>query len=499
MKVGPRSSVQFVESQLERSRSLRHSDKRRWPMALGLLLVVAFIAGIFSSSSAAIAGAWCIALMLLLLFLSVPVAISLAIPSLIGTYAVSGIPASVGMLSTAPFDAASSWTMSVLPMFIFLGMLLSESGIAVKIYDAAGKWFNWLPGGVGISTTVAGAGLASVSGSTIGMTYTLGRAGIPEMLRAGFDKRLAFGTVIMAGLPGGLIPPSVLLVVYAGLASVPVGPQLIAGVVPGILIAALFSVVIFGISVIAPQLAGRDHPKTVENSSVTWGSRFKSLASIWSLLLIIATLFGGMFSGVFTPTEAGAASAFIAVLLTLYYARNDGPFARVQAAAAATVSATASVYFLIIGAEMLMRMLALTGVARKLTEFVSDLGLGRVAFLLVLVVFYLVLGMFFDTLSMLLLTVPILLPTLGFMDINLLWFGIFVVLLGELAMVTPPLGILPYIVLNIAKDPAVNLGQDVKLTDVLISVAWFLPFAVLFLVFLIFVPEVAEWLPAFVQ
>ena len=187
------------------------------PGRIGMIVCFALLAvclvGFFTSPSGPVAGLWCIAMMIVLMFMSVPVAIALAIPSLVGAYGLAGIPATVNILGTAPFHAVSKWSFSVLPMFIFMGMLLANSGMAARIYRATDRWFSWLPGGIGIGTTAAGAGLASVSGSTIGMTYTLGRAGIPEMLRAGYDKRVAVGTVIVSGLPGGLIPPSILLVV----------------------------------------------------------------------------------------------------------------------------------------------------------------------------------------------------------------------------------------------------------------------------------------------
>ncbi|WP_420734154.1 TRAP transporter large permease [Brevibacterium luteolum] len=464
-------------------------------LGIGLALFAGCLAGLFTSPTPQIAGMWCIAMMLILLFLAVPAAIALAVPSLIGVYALSGIPATVNILSTSPFHSVSQWSYSVLPMFIFMGMLLTQSGLTSKIYRAADHWFSWLPGGIGIGTTAAGAGLSSVSGSTIGMTYALGRAGIPEMLRAGYDRRVAVGTVIVAGLPGNLIPPSILLVVYAGIASVPVGPQLIAGTLPGILLAVTFAVFIFLLGLFAPALVGKGRDTGAEAVASTWRDRFRSLGDIWGFPLILIVLFGGMFSGAFTPTEAGAAAAFAALLLCLLYTRRDKPLTRVGQAAISTVSATAAIFFIMIGAEMLTKLLAITGLAPMITGFITDLGLSRISFLLVLVVIYLIMGMFFDTLSMMLLTIPILLPTLDAMDVSALWFGVFVVLLGELGMITPPVGILSYIVHNIAKAPEVNLGHTITLKDVFTALLWFLPIAVLFLALMILFPEMATWLP----
>lgn len=471
-------------------------------LTIGFGLVAACLIGLFTSPTAAIGGAWCIGMMLVLLFLSVPVAIALSVPSIIGVYAVSGIPATMNILSTAPFSAVSDWSMSVLPMFIFMGMLLTQSGLSGKIYRVADHWFSWLPGGIGIGTTFAGAGLSAVTGSTIGMTYALGRAGIPEMLKAGYDRRMAVGTIMVSGMTGNLIPPSILMVVYAGIASVPVGPALMAGAVPGILLAVCFAAFIFGIGVAAPKLVGRGQnaQSPTKNTDTTrhtptWRDRFTSLTGVWGFAIILVVLFGGMFSGIFTPTEAGAAAALCSLLLCLWEKRGEQPWRKVAESAMDTVAATSAIFFIMIGATMLTSLLAITGLAPILTGLITDLGLSRIGFLLVLIVLYIVMGMFFDTLSMMLLTIPILLPTLETMGVSPLWFGVFVVLLGEFAMVTPPVGIIPYIVHSIAKNPEVNLGATVTLRDIFISLLWFLPVGVIFLILMVAVPGMTEWLP----
>ncbi|WP_432789013.1 TRAP transporter large permease [Brevibacterium sp. K11IcPPYGO002] len=471
-------------------------------LTIGFGLIVVCLAGLFTSPSAAIGGAWCIGMMLVLLFLSVPVAIALSVPSIIGVYAVSGIPATMNILATAPFSAVSDWSMSVLPMFIFMGMLLTQSGLSGKVYRVADHWFSWLPGGIGIGTTFAGAGLSAVTGSTIGMTYALGRAGIPEMLKAGYDRRMAVGTIMVSGMTGNLIPPSILMVVYAGIASVPVGPALMAGAVPGILLAVCFAAFIFAIGVIAPNLVGRGpdaqnptNNRDTTRPTTTWRDRFTSLTGVWGFAVILVVLFGGMFSGIFTPTEAGAAAALCSLLLCLWEKRGEQPWRKVADSAMDTVAATSAIFFIMIGATMLTSLLAITGLAPILTGLITDLGLSRIGFLLVLIVLYIVMGMFFDTLSMMLLTIPILLPTLETMGVSPLWFGVFVVLLGEFAMVTPPVGIIPYIVHSIAKNPEVNLGATVTLRDIFTSLLWFLPVAVVFLILMITVPGMTEWLP----
>jgi tripartite ATP-independent transporter DctM subunit len=465
------------------------------PVAFLILAFVGIVCtvGLFTSVSDLASGLWTIALMLCFMFMGMPIAVSMMLSSALGIYYVSGSLALTNIMSTTAFSASSSWSMTVLPLFVLMGLLLTQAGITQRLYRATELWFGWLPGGQGIGTTAAGAGLASVSGSTIGMTYALGRAGIPEMLRAGYDRRVAVGTVITAGLPGQLIPPSILLVVYAGIAEVPVGPQLIAGLIPGLAIAGLYAVALLLLGIFLPKLVGRDGSRA---DTVTWTERFHALASVWGFPLIMIVLFGGMFSGTFTPSEAGAAAAGMALVLAVVYTRRNQPLGHVMSAAIGAVRATAAVFFILIGAHMLTRMLAVTGLAESVAGFITGLGLSRVAFLCVLVVAYILMGMFFDTMAMVLLTVPILLPTLYVVGIDPLWFGVFIVLLGEIGMLTPPVGVLSYVVYNLCKRRDVNLGTRISLNDVFMALVWFLPLAIVFLLILIVWPDVALWLPS---
>lgn len=472
--------------------AVRRGRRRGSASAIALVLLVIGVITMFVTESPIVAGLAVVALMVLLIFLGVPVALALMIPSVLGVWAIASPTAAFNMMAAVPFSALSNWSMSVLPMFIFMGMLLNYSGMARSIYHAADVWFRWLPGGIGIGTTAAGAGLASVSGSTIGMTYTLARAGIPEMLRAGYDKRMAIGTVIVAGLPGALIPPSILLLVYAGITNVPVGEQLIAGVLPGILLAVTFGLFIFILSLLVPQLV----PSRAASGPVTWKERFSSLKGIWGVALILIVLLGGMFFGVFTPTEAGAFAALIALVLCLWTTRRDRPLQALGRATMGTVAATGAVLFLLIGAEFLTRVLALTEISTSVTEVIVGWGLSHIQFLLVLVVLFLFMGMFFDTLSMMFLTVPVLLPTFAEMGIDPIWFGVFIVLMGELGMITPPVGIIVYLLHSLTQDPEVNLGQSFTLKDILVPLLWFFPIAILFTVAMIVFPQMVSWLPS---
>ena len=431
------------------------------PLRFWILIAVnvACAVGLFTSSTASAAGLWTIALMVALMLAGIAVGFALSIASILGLVYVSGTDAAISVLSTAPYTASSGWSMSVLPMFIWMGLLLTQSGLTQRLYQATNQWFGWLPGGLAIGTTAAGAGLASVSGSSIGMTYALGRAGIPEMLKVGYDRRVAVGAVLTGGLSGQLIPPSIMMVVYAGIVSVPVGPQLLAGVVPGIGLAIMFALIYFSMALIFPQMFGRGKNQQAASIKVTWGERIKSLGGLWGLPLIMVVLFGGLFTGYFTPTEAGAAAAFASLLITLFFTRKNNPLRQISASLTGAAKATASIFLLLIGAEMLTRVLAVTGIAGDITDYIAELGLSRFWFLMALVVLYIFMGMFFDTMSMMLLTIPLLLPVLETYDIGLMWFGVFIIILGEVGMITPPVGVLAYICYNLLKRREVNQGS----------------------------------------
>lgn len=440
-------------------------------------------------------GAMACVMMLALLFLRVPVAVAMLIPSLLGLYALRGMPLIESTFSKLVYNGVAEWTLSVVPMFVLMGLLLWRSGMTDSIYLAGRHWLNWLPGGLAVGTNVAGTGLAAVSGSSVGTAYALARMGIPEMLKAGYDRRMAIGAVIVAGLPGQLIPPSIMLVIYAGIAEVPIGPQLLAGIGPGLLVAVMFTLMIVGFAVVRPELVGKTKGAAVAQDQTTWKERLVSLARIWPVPLLIVLIIAGMFSGVFTATEVGAAAALFSLIVALVWKRKNRPFAAVVESAVATVSSVGAIFFILIAAAALTSLLTLTGISTGMADAVESLGLGRVQFLLVMVVVYLILGMFMDPMAIMVLTIPILIPTLNSLDISLMWFGVFTVFMGELAVVTPPVGILAFIVHGMVKDPDVNMGHKISLKDVFVSVGWFLPMAIAVAVILILVPEIATFIP----
>lgn len=458
-----------------------------------VLPVVALLASfgvMFTGVADEMIGGLAVVAMLVLMVMRVPLGIAMALPGIVGMMAMTDWRATRGLLSRMPFEQTASWSLSVIPMFILMGLFLYASGLTNKIYVVARQWVGRLPGGLAVGTNVAGAGLASMSGSTLGSIFPLSRAGIPEMLNAGYDRRLAVASVMAAGTLAPLIPPSMLLVIYAGVAQQSVGPQLLAGIVPGIILVLFYAGAIVLLGVLKPNMVGGR-----STDRATWRERMAGLKTIIAAPVLVLIVIVGIYTGAFTATEAGAAGALGALAVTLVMRRKDKPWRAVWSAGVDTVSTVGSIFFLLIGAAMLSRLLSISGLADGFAEAVTEMGLSRVQFLLVMVVVFIILGMFMDSLAMILLTVPILLPLMEPLGISEIWFGVFAVVFMEIAMVTPPVGVLSYVVHGIVQSKEVNVGQKISLGDVFQAVLMFLPVILLLVGIMIALPEIVTWIP----
>lgn len=431
----------------------------------------------------------CVLLLLTLMACRVPIAVAMGLAGLVGIWRISGASVMDRSLVDLPASSAASWSLSVIPLFIFMGLLLWKSGATARIYDASRAWLNWMPGGLAVTTNMAGAGLAAASGSTIGIAYAISRIGIPEMLKSGYDRRLALGSVIMAGLPGQLIPPSLLLVVYAGIANLPVGPQLLSGIIPGILLALIVNVAILILAMVFPHIAGQ------RSGPVSWADRWGSLARVWPMPVLVTVILGGLYGGLFTATEAAAVGCVGALAITAVYCRGRQFWSAVGSALSGTVVATGSVFFLLIGAAFITRMMALSEIPFMFTQWIEGLGLGATTFVIAAILVLILLGMFMDPISLMLLSIPVMLPTLDTLGVDLVWFGVIVVISAEIGMLTPPVGVLVFLIHKIAQDPEVNLGREMSLGSVFGAALLGVPLALATLALLILFPELATWLP----
>ncbi len=445
-----------------------------------------------------------ILLMMALMLFKIPIGIAMAAAGALGLFILVGPNAMAGTLRQVVFQSFASWSLSVIPMFVLMGIALGKSGLMGGAYDSARKWLGWMPGGLAVSTNLAGAGMAATSGSTIGIVYAIGRVSIPEMIRSGYRPSLAMGATAMSGSLGQVIPPSVLLVIYAGVAQTPVGPQLLAGVVPGVMLAVLFTIVIILWAWISPTSAPR-------GAVYSWKERFASLVHLIPVLIIIVVVLGGIYFGVFTATEAGAYGALVVLILGVglvilrskQQQRRDATAVPTQRVVGSffsstlldTVSTVASIFLLLIGVNVLTRVMALSGLAGWIGNTVVDMGLSPVGFLLMLIPIYLVLGFFLDTLAMMLLTIPIFIGPLDSLGIDLIWFGVFLIVLAEIDLVAPPLGVLNFIVLALAQSSTRGMGLKIKITDVFKGVIPFIAACIVMLIVLVLLPDLALWLP----
>ncbi|WP_310278480.1 TRAP transporter large permease [Haloactinomyces albus] len=421
-----------------------------------------------------------------LLLLRVPVGIALGITGVLGLWGMGSLSGAVNTLQNSPWTTSASWALSVIPMFVLMGMLLERSGVARDIFQAVRALLGRFPGGLAISTNFAGAAMGAASGSTLGITYTVGRIAIPEMVRNGYDRRFSAAAVLTAGTGGQLIPPSILLVVYAGIAQVPVGQQLIAGFVPGIAVHAVYALMMVAIVLMRPRIA-----PTSGEARLRGLERLRKGVGIWPVLLLIVVVLGGLYQGVFTSTEAGAYGVLAAMFVVLVLRGPSVLVKSVLPATRDTAVAVGAVFLILIGGAMFGRFMALSGLPRGFAEWLESANAGPVHFMLLVLVMYLALGMFMDPMAMMLITVPILLPVATAVGIDPIVFGVFVVLLGELAVLTPPVGILVFAVHRIARDSGVNLS----LSEAFRGVSWFYPVTLLVALAMVLYPEFVLWLP----
>lgn len=417
-----------------------------------------------------------------LLVLRVPIGVALVAVGAGGIFYLRGFGPAFGMLRSVPFDFTAHWTLSAVPMFVLMSAIASHSGLTRNLYASMRLWFGRLPGGLAIATSFAGAGFAAICGSSLATTAAMGRIAVPEMVRAGYDKGLAAGCAAAVGTVGALIPPSILMVLYALFAQVSVGKMLVAGLLPGILTTLAYSVMI-GIRCRAnPKLA----PK-IDLSGITLRDKMMSLRSIWPVALIAAMVVGIIYGGIATATEAGAIGAVATAIVA--FAQRSLDRRGLMMCASETVITTATLLLIGIGATLLAQFLALSGVPRFLSGLLQGVTTDHVTIILIICVIYLIMGAFLDTIGIMLLTLPILIPIFKQLGINEIWAGVILVKMLEIGLLTPPLGMNVFVMNRVS-------GDSIKLGTIFAGVSWFLLVEVIVMAILIFFPAVILVLPS---
>lgn len=381
-----------------------------------------------------------------LLALRVPVALALIAVSFGGVTLLLGITPAIGILSNTPFSFVSNWTLSAVPMFLLMGFVAYHAGLTTGLFEAAKAVLRRVPGALAISSIFACSGFAAVCGSSLATAAAMGRMAVPEMVRAGYSPSFATGAIAAGGTIGALIPPSILMIVYGVFAETSVIKVFMGGITIGILTAIMYSIVVLLTCWLRPDIAP---PRPIDAGNLKAG---EALIQIWPVLLLMVIVFGGLFSGIFTATEAGAVGAVGSIVIS--FATRRLSLSVFQVALRETLTTSASLFIIGIGAAMFTRFLGLTGLTGAISNMVSGAELGYVQLMLIVVVLYLVLGMFMEPFGALLVTLPVLLPIFRAEGIDLIWFGVLVVKLLEIGMITPPVGLNVFVIRNVASQYA---------------------------------------------
>ncbi len=389
-----------------------------------------------------------------------------------------GWEAAIAFLSLEPFSAVSSFELVAIPMFLLMGFVAFYAGFTRDIFNTARVWMAGLAGGLAMASVVGCAMFAAVSGSSLATASSMGKIAVPEMLRNRYDKGLATGVVAASGTLGALIPPSILMILYGIFTEQSIGRLLLAGLLPGLISALIYMLMIYCRARLNPCLAPT-------SSSTNWHEKIVSLKSTWAIALLFICVFGSIYSGAATPTESaslGAAGAFLLAFVTKRLSRQSA-----SAALFETVTQVASIFAAIIGAKVFVAFIGLTGIASGLTLWALSLDIPAIMLVMAFSLIYIVLGTVMDPIGIMLLTLPIVVPVVEQLGYDLIWFGVIMVKLLEIGLITPPVGLNVYILKGV-------VGDSVPLETIFKGISWFLLMDVLTLTLLISFPQISLWL-----
>ncbi|MYE59924.1 MAG: TRAP transporter large permease [Alphaproteobacteria bacterium] len=414
----------------------------------------------------------------------VHIGVALGLAGVWGTFLAIGPDAAWAQLATIPFSTTNSFTLAVIPLFILMGSLATQAGLTTDLYRAAYNWLGRLPGGLAMATTLASAAFGAASGSTVVNAAVFTKMALPQMTSFGYDRRLSAGCIAASGTLASLIPPSILMVIYAILTEQSVALLLVAGLVPGLLSAALYMGGIYAIAKRFPNLAP---PSEIR---VSWAQRWRSLYGVWGIAFLFLLVIGGIYTGFFVPTYAGAIGAFGAFLIVLFKRRLNAR-TTVDTFKDAGIT-TSSIFIIVIGGIVFARYLTYTGIVNDITGYLLALELGKYTYLFAFAAIYLVLGMLIDPIAIMVITLPVMYPILTKAGFDPIWLGVIAIKLAEVSLITPPVGLNVYVVRSASPIP-------LKLEEVFAGVMPFLAIDVLTLLLLIAIPEISLFLPSLMR
>lgn len=417
-------------------------------------------------------------LMLACLALGVPVAFSFIIAGAVGLYMILGLEPMLGILQTTPFRSVASFLLSTVPMYVLMAEFLARGRLIQDIFRSAYYWLGHLKGGLAVATIMANGGLAALSGSSTASAATMTTIAVPEMRRYGYSDRLSLGVVAAAGSFAILIPPSVGLILYGIITETSIGKLFVAGIVPGLLTIVAYWLVVYLWVRRSPHIA----PQV---PAFPWRDRVQSLRTVWPAVLLAFIVLGGIYSGIVTPTEAGALGAFGALLIGLAVGglRGRGIVESLER----TTRNSAMIFAIVIGATIFGYYLSVTQVTQKLIAYIGNLAVPPYGVLLTIIALYIVLGTFMEQIAIQFITLPLIFPIIVSLGFDPIWFGIIVIKTAEIGVVTPPVGLNVYVVSGAL--------EDASMADTFAGAAMFLIADVAVLALLLLFPQLVTFLP----
>ncbi len=413
-----------------------------------------------------------------LLALGMPIGFALGLTATIGTLILIDTHATLALLGSTVFDTAIDYNLSVVPMFVLMGYIASNAGLSESLYKACNKWLGHRRGGLALATIGGCGAFAAICGSSLATAATMSQVAMPEMRRYKYDDRLATGAVAAGGTIGILIPPSVLMVLYGILTETSIAGLFLAGIIPGILMVLFFMAAISIMTRINPKLGPR-------GERAPMSEKLAAIKDVWGVVLLFVFVIGGIYTGVFSPTEAAGVGACGAAILSVV--NRTFSMSMISDSLLNTAKTTAMIFTILIGAIMFNNFLVLASVPQVISGWIEGLALGRLAVLVVILLIYLALGCVMDSLAMVLLTIPIFFPIIESLGYDPIWFGIVVVMVVELGLITPPIGINVFVIKG--------MMPDVALETIFRGVLPFVVALILLIALIVAVPDIALWLP----
>jgi C4-dicarboxylate transporter DctM subunit len=418
-------------------------------------------------------------LLLIFLFSGMPIFVSMGLSGMVGLFLIEGLSGAFVGIGSLVFEELWSLSLLAVPLFVFMGHLVSQFGLGADLYDTTHKWMGRLPGGIAVASTGMCALFGFICGSGMAGAATIGGLAIPEMEKRGYDRRLSLGTLALAGSLAALIPPSIIMVIYAANTMTSLGALFLGGIIPGFLMAAMISIFVMIRCTLNPKIG----PK---GDKFSFGQKLRALVNLIPVIALFLSVIGGINTGICTPTEAGGVACLVVVIIALFYRRLS--WEGIKKAALVAAKTSIMIYMLLVGATILSTLIFVSNLNTVVEKAVTGLPLPPWVIVVFILFVMMIMGMFMDVLALLLISIPITLPIIQGIGYDPVWWGIIVVVACEMALITPPVGINLFVIQGIAP-------KGTTLEDVSIGAAPFVGLLWVFLGLLIAFPEIVMFLP----